>query len=308
MDKFTNIHAFVSVVENHSFSAASNQTEISKSLLSRRVSALESSLGVQLLQRTTRRLSMTESGRQFYQRAKRLLDDLTDAENEISEDHSALKGRIKLAAPHSFGLKHLPETISDFINQHPEVDIHLDLNDREVNLIDDNIDIALRVANLEDSSLIARRLSTIRHITCASPDYIKKYGEPIHPNDLNHGHWGMHYSNIAVRDQWRFVDENKQTLFAKPKIRLHANNGEVLATAAANGLGITKAPTFILHELINEKRLIPILQNYQSFTSGLYALYPPGRLIPKRVRMLSDHLATQFGEKPYWDDCLTTKK
>ena len=304
MDKFANIQAFVTVVESQSFSVAGERLGLSKSLISRRVSQLEQSLSAQLLQRTTRRLTLTESGQQFYSRAKQLLEDLADAETEVGEHQGELKGSIKIAAPLSFGLSHLPDIIARFMEEHPEIELDIDLNDREINLIEEGVDLALRIGRLRDSSLIARKLSSIHSIACASPEYLTRYGTPYHPNELD-THYALHYSNISLKDQWRFIGKDGKDHFAQPKIRMHANNGNVLAEAAIKGAGITRAPTFILNEHILNGRLIPLLTSYTGSTIGLYALYPPGRLLPRRVRVLSDYLAQAFGnDTPYWDACL----
>jgi DNA-binding transcriptional LysR family regulator len=303
MDKFSDIEAFVAVVEAGTFSAASERLGVAKSVVSRRVSQLERRLGGRLLHRTTRRLSLTDAGKNFFQRALQILADLDDAEQGVTEETTALRGTLKLAAPLSFGLNHLSDAIADFLSEHPGIELNLDMNDRNINLVEEGFDMAVRIGELEDSTLVARRLGTVRNVTCASRDYLKQYGEPVHPDEL-HQHVGLQYSNISYKQQWHYETPEGKTIFARPQIRIRANNGEVLAAAATAGLGITTGPTFILGRYLRDSSLITILSGFQRPTLGIYAVYPPGRLIPRRIQVFSDFLAGRFGDHPYWDDGL----
>jgi len=304
MDRFADIEAFTAVVDTGTFSAAGERLGIAKSVVSRRISQLEKRLGSRLLHRTTRRLSLTDTGRNFYQRAVQILADLEDAEQSVAEETFELRGSIKLAAPLSFGLAHLSGAITDFLNNHPAIGLNLDLNDRNINLVEEGFDMAVRIGELQDSSLVARRLGTARNITCASRDYLERHGEPESPEQL-HQHIGLQYSNISYRQQWCYVAPTGKTLYAQPQIRIRANNGEALAAAAIADLGITTGPSFILGRHIKDGNLVPILDAYQRPSVGIYAVYPPGRLLPRRVQALSDFLAERFGDRPYWDDGLS---
>jgi DNA-binding transcriptional LysR family regulator len=301
MDKFADIEAFTAVVEAGTFSAAGERLGVAKSVVSRRVSQLEKRLGSRLLYRTTRRLSLTDSGRNFYQRAAQILADLDDAEQGVTEETTGLRGSLKLAAPLSFGLNHLSDAIADFLVEHPAIELNLDLNDRNINLVEEGFDMAVRIGELEDSTLVARRLGTVRSVSCASRSYLERHGEPAHPDELQQ-HIGLQYSNISYRQQWCYQAPDGKTVFARPQIRIRANNGEALAAAATAGLGITSGPTFILGRYIKEGSLVTVLNEYRRPAVGIYALYPPGRLVPRRIQAFSDFLADRFGDHPYWDD------
>jgi len=305
MDKFADLEALTAVVEAGSFSAAGERLGIAKSVVSRRITQLERRLGCRLLHRTTRRLALTDAGKNFYHRAVQILADLDDAEQSVAEETTELRGSLKLAAPLSFGLMHLSEAITDFLNEHPAIELNLDLNDRNINLVEEGFDMAVRIGELQDSTLVARRLGTVRNITCASRTYLERYGEPTHPEQL-HQHIGLQYSNISYKQQWHYQTPEGRTIHAQPQIRVRANNGEALAAAASAGLGITRGPTFILGRYIMEDRLVTILDEYQPAAVGIYAVYPPGRLIPRRIQVFSDFLAGRYGDHPYWDDGLMT--
>ncbi len=303
MDKFADLDAFTAVVESGTFSAAGERLGIAKSVVSRRVSQLESRLGSRLLHRTTRRLALTDAGKNFYQRAVQILADLDDAEQSVTEETTELRGTLKLAAPLSFGLSHLSNAIADFLCEYPAIELDMDLNDRNINLVEDGFDMAVRIGVLKDSTLVARRLGTVRHVTCASLKYLQQFGEPVHPGELNQ-HVGLQYSNITYKQQWCYESPEGKTIFGQPQIRIRSNNGESLATAAVAGLGIITGPTFILGRYIKEKSLVTLLNAYQRPSVGIHAVYPPGRLMPKRIRVLSDFLASRFGDRPYWDEGL----
>jgi DNA-binding transcriptional LysR family regulator len=300
MDKFSELEALVAVVESSSFSRAGDRLGVAKSMVSRRVSQLENRLGVQLLQRTTRSLSLTQAGQQFYERALRLLADLDDAEQSLADDASGLRGRIRLAAPLSFGLHHLRDALTEFMALHPAVEIDLDLNDREISLVEEGFDMALRIGELRDSTLIARRLGTVRFVACASTGYLAEHGTPMHPQDITR-HAGLHYSNIPLSQAWQFDVGDRKPLVVIPGIRLRANNGDVLADAAASGLGIVYGPTFIASRHIEAGDLLPILTRYRRPPVGIHAVFPPGRLLPRRLQTLTDFLRHRFGERPSWD-------
>ncbi len=299
MGRYEQLEAFVEVVDQQGFSAAGEKMGLVKSVVSRRVSELESRLGVKLLNRTTRKLSLTGAGEQLYQQASVLLADLLDAEQKVSDEQVTLSGRLKLAAPLSFGYRHLSSAISEFVKMHPEINISLDLNDREIDLVAEGFDMTIRIGELMDSTLIARKLGVIRFVTAASDAYLQQHGTPLHPADLAN-HQGLLYSNMTAKQQWRFNDKG-QKIVSIPHTRLSANNGDFLTNAAINGLGIVVSPTFLLSDAIRSGELRKILQGYNTEATGLYALFPPGRLIPRRVKVLVEFLQKQFGDLPAWD-------
>jgi DNA-binding transcriptional LysR family regulator len=303
MDRFADTAALVAVVEAGTFSAAGERLGVAKSVVSRRVSQLERRLGARLLHRTTRRLTLTDAGRNFYQRAVQILADLDDAEQGVTDETSELRGALRLAAPLTFGLKHLAAAITDFLERYPAIELNLDLNDRNLNLVEEGFDLAVRIGELQDSTLVARRLGIARGVTCASRTYLERYGEPAHPDELQR-HVGLQYSHISYQQQWRYETPQGRTIFAQPQIRIRANNGEALACAAVAGLGITTGPTFILGSYLKDGRLVSILNEYRRPPLGIYAVYPPGRMLPRRIQVFTDFLVERFGERPYWDEGL----
>lgn len=303
MDKFSDLEAFVTVVDSGSFSAAGERLETAKSAVSRRVSTLEQRLGVKLLNRTTRRLSLTEAGRAFHERATRILADLDEAEQAVGDSQSALSGQIRLAAPLSFGLQHLSPALNQFSHTHPEVQLHIDLNDRQVNIVEEGFDLAVRIGQLEDSSLIARRLCPIRFVTVASQAYLEQYGTPETPQQLSQ-HRGLRYSNSPRPTAWSYVGADGVSIQADVPDQLVANNGEILTQAALDGLGIAKEPSFIAYQYLLDRRLQRILTDYKVNSVNLYVMFPPGRYMSRRVRALADFLLSYFGSEPYWDRLL----
>ncbi|MCP4874602.1 MAG: LysR family transcriptional regulator [Gammaproteobacteria bacterium] len=295
MNRFEELEAFVAVVDFQGFSNAGEKLGIAKSMLSRRVSELEKRLGVQLLQRTTRRQSLTETGAEFYQRATQLLADLYEAEQLVGDSQCDLAGKIKLAVPMGLGVSQLAETIHDFLREHPDIRIEVDLNDREVDLIDENIDLAIRVGDLSDSSLIARKLADEQFAVCASPAYLEQFGHPRHPSELVE-HEVLIYSNIAVGRQW-FYELDGKKISPRMKYRLSANNGEFLAAVASRGQAIVGGPVAMLQKYIDSGELTAILTDFPRSEVGMYAVYPPGRLISRRVRVFSDALFAHFAKQ-----------
>jgi DNA-binding transcriptional LysR family regulator len=303
MGKFADLEALVAVVQAGTFNAAGERLGVAKSMVSRRISQMESRLGSRLLHRTTRRLTLTDAGRNFYQHAVQILAELDEAEQSVAAETTELRGVIKLAAPLTFGLKHLSGAITNFLDKHPAIELNLDLNDRNINLVEEGFDMAVRIGELQDSTLMAHRLGISRAVTCASRAYLDRYGEPAHPDELRR-HIGLQYSNIGYRQQWRFETPEGRTVFAQPQIRIRANNGEALACAAVAGLGITTGPTFILGSYLREGSLVNILNDYRRSSVGISAVYPPGRMLPRRIQVFSDFLAGRFGDRPYWDEGL----
>ena len=305
MDRFDDMATFVAVVEAGSFTAAADRLDVAKSVVSRRVSALEERLGVQLLRRTTRRLSLTESGAGFYERSLRLLSDLEEAESAVAQEHGELRGQLRIALPLSFGLRHMPEPIAAFSKQHPRVDFDLDLNDRRVDLIEEGMDFAVRIGHLRDSTLIARKLFDAHTVICASPDYLATNGTPAHPDQLS-DHTCMVYSNLAEPGRWAYTDTDGTRRRVDVGRGMQASSGDFLCEAAVAGLGIIMQPTFIAHDAIRTGALVPILTEFGWPVSPGYAVYPPTRHLSFRVREFLDFLVEHFsGETPWDRDCET---
>ena len=306
MDRFENMKTFVQIVDAGSMSAAADRLEVAKSAVSRRLKELEEHLGVQLFHRTTRSMNLTDSGTAFYQQTVRILEDLAEAENAIMQAHVTLKGSIRVAVPYSFGLMHLTTAINEFLVLHPLIEFDLDFNDRQVDIIQEGFDLAIRIADLEDSSLIARRLATINHVVCAAPSYLEKYGMPESPEDLVN-HKCLAYNLLHDSKSWPFTDENQQLCNVRIDPKFKSSAGRSLRDTAIAGLGITYLPTFITHEQIRQKQLIPILQDYTPWQSNAYAVYSQTRHLSQRVRSFVDFLQARYSGVPYWDLCLSER-
>lgn len=303
MDKFEEFQAFVTVVDTGSFTAAAERLDAAKSAVSRRVSGLEARLGVQLLRRTTRVLNLTDAGRGFYEHGKRILADLEEAEAGVQQQHGELRGTLRVALPLSFGVRHMSKPIAAFNKLHPQIEFDLDLNDRRVDLINDNFDCALRIGNLEDSSLIARRLFESRSVVTASPHYLSVHGEPRTPEDLQ-AHRCLAYSNLADPNHWLYRDADGKQRKVKVNSVLRASSGDYLCNAAALGAGVVIQPMFIASQAIRSGNLVPILTDYDWPASPAYVLYPPTRHLSFRVRAFIDFLVERFQGEPEWErDC-----
>ena len=303
MRRFADLEAFIAVVEAGSFTAAAERLDTAKSAVSRRVTALEERLGVQLLRRTTRRLNLTETGRSFYEHSARIVADLDEAEAAVLQQHGELRGKLRVALPLSFGARHMHGPIAEFSRQHPRVSFDLDLNDRRIDLIAEGVDVAVRIGRLADSTLIARRLFEARTVVCAAPAYLERRGTPQTPDDLL-DHDCLVYSNLPDPMKWVCSDGEGRRHVVDVPVTMMASSGDFLCAAAKEGLGIVLQPTFIAGELISRGELTPVLTDYQWPVTPAYAIYPPTRHLSYRVREFIDFLAEYFSGVPYWDrDC-----
>jgi DNA-binding transcriptional LysR family regulator len=300
MNRFDDLVALVAVVETGSFTAAADRLELAKSAVSRRISALEERLGVQLLRRTTRRLNVTDAGRSFYEHSARILADLDEAETSILQEHGELRGTLRVALPLAFGVKHMHKPIAAFSRLHPQLRFDLNLNDRRIDLVEEGIDVALRIGKLADSSLIARRLFDVRTVVCGSPGYFEQHGTPATPMDLK-VHRCLVYGNLADPGKWVCRDASSRNSRVDVSAAMTANDGDFLNAAAAEGLGIVMQPPFIAGELIRQGALVPILTDDTWPTSTAFAVYAPTRHLSRRVRVLIDYLAEYFSGTLPWD-------
>ena len=300
MDRFADMQMFVGVVEAGSLSAAADRLNLAKSAVSRRLAELEARLGVSLIQRTTRRLNLTDSGRAYYDRCVVILADLDEAETAVSQAHQALKGRLKVALPHSFGLLHLAPLIQEFMAQHPEVRFELDFNDRQIDLMQEGFDLAIRIAALADSSLIARSLAPIRHAVCASPDYLARHGTPHTAAELTR-HVCVAYSNLSDPGLWAYRGPEGVSGSVRVPVRLAASSGDFLLRAALAGEGLILLPTFYLDKALRSGELAQVLADHSWPELSAYAVYPPTRHLSRRVRAFIDFVAERLTGEPYWD-------
>ncbi len=302
MTVFEDMAAFVQVVEAESFSGAARRLGVAKSVVSRRVAALEARLGASLFHRTTRRLSLTEVGHAYHDRSQRILADVAEADDVAGHLQTALTGRLRIAAPMTFGIRHLSPAVADFLALHPRLDIELELNDRRVDLVSEGYDLAIRIGRLPDSSLIARRLAPCRHLVCASPAYLSARGIPATPDALAADrHDCLVYSNRPVGEQWRFLVAGEWRSVRVHLRRLGVNNGEVLQTALLAGIGLAALPTFLVSDAVRRGELVPVLTGYPLETPDLHAVWAPGRQLSAKVRAMVEFLSGRFGPEPYWD-------
>ena len=300
MNRFENMDTFIRVVEDGGISAAAERLGVAKSAVSRRLKELEAHLGVELFHRTTRRMNLTDTGRAFYQQSIRILDDLLEAELSASQAHGELRGNLRVALPLSFGLMHLGPAINEFMQKHPQIEFDLDFNDREVDLMQEGFDLAIRIGHLQDSSLIARRLATIQGSMCASPDYLKQMGAPETPGDLSK-HRCLVYNLLRDYEYWHLADKDGQRVKVKINAHLKASNGEFLRDAAIRGMGIVYMPTFITYQAIERGELVHVLPDYRNPQAAVHAIYPQTRHLSHRVRAFVDFLVDRFKGTPYWD-------
>jgi DNA-binding transcriptional LysR family regulator len=293
--------AFVRVVETGSFARAAERMGLSKPVLSRRVARLETQLGARLLTRSARGAQPTDVGQAYYARASSILADLEAAEEVVAQAVTQIAGPVRITAPVAFGVRHLAPALADFMTRYAKVELEVSLDDRKVDLVEGGFDLAVRIGQLRDSALIARRLAPIRAVAVASPAYLNARGRPRRPRDLD-GHDLLHYANLSIAEQWRFRTAGGWET-ARGHIRLRSDNGDLLRAFAIAGLGVAIMPTFIASEGIEAGTLEVVLGDYPIEESGLHAVMPPGRAVTARVRALVDFLAERFGPEPVWDPC-----
>jgi DNA-binding transcriptional LysR family regulator len=289
------LRAFISVVEAGGFNRAAEQLQASAAAVSRRVSGLESALGVKLLNRTTRHVDLTEAGRQFYADVVNIIASLEEAEEKIQSGRTTVKGNLRIAAPLSFGIGRIAPILPKFMKQHPGLKVHLQLEDRFTDLVAEGIDVAIRIGSLKSSTLVATRLASVPRVFCASPQYLAERGEPEQPADLSR-HDCLHYSLLSTRGDWSFA-QGAETSDIEISGPLSTNNGDVLKDAAIQGLGIVLMPTFIVEDALADGRLKLILRDYCPAPFGLYAVRPSRHYTPVKVRVLIEFLKEQIADE-----------
>jgi DNA-binding transcriptional LysR family regulator len=298
MDRLASLRIFAKVVETQSFTAAAERLGLSRALVSKAVIDLEQALGARLLERTTRRVKTNEIGAAYYEKAVRILAELDEADRAVKDLHDAPRGTLRVNAPVSFGTLHLKSVITEYLAAYPDVHLSMSLNDRFVDIIDEGFDVAIRIARLEDSSLIARKLAPARRVLCASPEYLKKSGMPKVPAELA-GHRCLVYGNAAQQD-WTLTGPQGDHV-VRVSGYMSSNNGDMLHCAATDGHGIVLLPTFIVGPDLQEGRLQVVLPEYAPGDLSVYAVYPPNRHLAAKIRTFIDVLVRHFGPRPYWD-------
>jgi DNA-binding transcriptional LysR family regulator len=299
MDRVTSMAVFVKSVEMGSLSAAARYFDLSQAMVSKHIRGLEQSLGIRLLSLTTRQLSPTEAGRLYFQRCVQILGDIEEADREAMQLQSVPAGVIRMSAPVTFGELHLAPALADFMLQYPQITLEVDLTDRFSSLVEEGLDLAVRVGRLADSSLVAKRLGASKMVTCAAPDYLARYGEPTHPDQLCE-HRCLHLSSVSTPGVWWYEDQGKP-LNVEVHGPLRGNSIAMACQAAEQGVGIVFGPSFVLASLVGEGRLVPILREFESRPLDINALYPSNRLLQKKVRLLIDFLVERFARSKAWD-------
>ncbi len=300
--RLDDIEAFLAVVETGSVSAAARRLGLAKSVISKRVSDLESAIGGELLHRSSRKVVPTDRGEVFYRRAREFLQQLEEAVEEAGECEGELRGHLRLAAPMSFGTLHLMGLLAPLFARHPRLSVSLDLEDRKIDLSGGGFDLGIRIGRLADSALAARRLAISRRVVVCSPGYARAHGLPASPEALTE-HACISYANTPALQQWTFESPRpgaapRQVLV---KGRIVANNGEAIREAAIAGLGLAVLPTFIACEALRDGRLINAMPHEQPAADGVYAVYPKTRIPSRKVRAVIDHLVESIGDPPPWE-------
>lgn len=286
------MHLFVRVAELGSFAAVAQQLGVARSVVTRQIAGLEAHLGVKLMARSTRRLTLTSAGTAYLEKCRVILNLVEAAETDVAEERAAPRGNIRMGLPLSFGLKRLAPMLLDFSQRYPEVGLDMDYTDRRVKLIEEGIDLSIRITRKLDGGDVARRIGSSRMQVVAAPDYLARHGRPRHPADLIH-HECLGYTAGGQTQGWQFIVGGQVQTFPV-RSRLQANNGDVLTEAAAQGLGITMQPDFIIDDYLAAGRLEAILGDFPIAELGIYAILPSNRHVPHRVRVLMDFLGASL--------------
>lgn len=297
MDRLTEMEAFLRVVDHSGFTEAARKMGLSKSAISKHVSSLETRLGARLLNRTTRRVSPTEIGLAYYDRANAVLRDAFEADEMVASMQSAPRGSLRVSAPLSFGLRHVCPVVADFLYEYTDVSVNLVFDDKFVEVVADGFDVAIRIGHLPDSSLRVRRLAESRLVIVASKDYIARHGAPKTIEDLN-DHKLLHYSNMSTGNFWRLSGHGGEERLVRVGGRLSANNGDALLVAAQRGLGMTLLPGFLLSVPPAQQGLVRVLPELVPEPIGIYAVYPSGPFPQPKLRVFIDYLAEHFKNRP----------
>ncbi|NHK29278.1 LysR family transcriptional regulator [Parvularcula flava] len=290
MGQLEDMEIFTEIVRAGGITHAADRLNIAPSAVSRRLKDIEARLGVQLMNRTTRQMALTETGRAYLAHAERILSDVEEANNEITRASGEISGSIKIAAPLSFGLSHLAGGLSDFMTRHPQVTLDVDLSDRRVDLVQEGFDLAIRIGNLPDSSLRGRKITDIPTVLVASPAFIEKYGPLDSPADLD-GLPGLVYTGDTTAGNWSCKSPSGQEIKFRIKSAMLCNNGDMMREASAEGLGLLRVPSFIVEDALRFGSLISLFSDHDWGSVGLHLLWPPTRHLSARTRVLIDHLA-----------------
>lgn len=298
MDRLDSMRIYLRVAEIGSFAAVARQMDVARSVITRQVAALEAHLGVKLIARSTRSLTLTSAGSAYLESCREILDLVEAAESGLADERQEPRGLIRLSVPLSFGLRHLSPLLMDFSVTYPEVITEIDFTDRRVKLVEEGLDLAIRITRRLEPLDVARRIGSSHLMVVASPEYLRRHGEPRHPRELAR-HECLIYLP-AQQEGWPFLVDGVTEVFPV-RGRMRANNGDALLDAAIRGLGITAQPSFLTAAVVEAGWVQPILRDYPMPELGIYALLAGNRYVPQRVRVLIDYLAERIGVQPYWE-------
>lgn len=297
MDIFQSMKTFTAVVDAGSFVGAMEATQLSKPAVSRHVTELEAHLGTRLLQRTTRRLSLTSEGQRYYQRCKEIQQAVEEAEAEVGASSGKAMGRLRIGAPQTFGALHLAALWGRFAAENPQVTLDIVLSDRVVDLVEEGYDLVVRIARLSDSNLVSRALARTRMVLCASPSYLAKHGTPARPQELAQ-HQVVSYTYWSSGDVWSFKGPEGE-VSVRTQARINANNGDTCRAAALAHQGIILQPDFLVYDDLRDGTLVALLPEYRAAELGIFAVYPTRTQLPLKVRRLIDFLVEALWSPPW---------
>jgi DNA-binding transcriptional LysR family regulator len=300
MDKVMSMRVFSAVTKQGSFSDAAKKLSISKAMASKHVQNLENSLGVRLFNRTTRKLNLTEVGHAYYDKVDIILADIDETEQAISQLNSVPKGKLKIMAQPSFGAFHLSRALSEYLKIYPEVKTEIELSNRMPDLVEDGIDLAFHVGELDDSMYVARKIASARRVVCASPYYLKQNGTPQSPDDLSKHNCLIYSPRINV-EEWEFIDEGKK-IKLKTSGDIQCNDSDALRIAAIQGCGIAQLPTYVVGLDIQSGRLNALLEAYEPEKLPVYAIYNHRKYLSAKIQTFIDFIYDLYQPEPYWNE------
>lgn len=298
VDIVVSMRVFTAVVDAGSFVGAADRLGLSRGMATRYVAGLEEHLGVRLLHRTTRKLSLTEAGVDYNERAIQVLEMISEAESSVAQEASTPRGTLRVSSSNAFGARHLGLAIAEYLQRYPGVQVDVTLNDRMVDMVEEGFDVAIRVASKIDPGLVSRKLARSRLVVCASPGYLQKHGAPSVPEDLAQ-HQCLTYSYVSSPNEWHFKKEREERRI-QVSGNLRGNSGDILRNAAVEGLGITLQPDFMIYEALREGTLVRILPDWETDDLAVFAVYPNRKFLPPKVRSFIDFLVERFSPEPYW--------
>ena len=300
MQNISDMSVFIAVIEHLSMTKAGDSLGISPAVVSKRIKNLETRLGIRLLNRSTRRMIPTEEGLIYYDRCKYIIEEIENTELALSGMKVEASGSLKVSVPASFGRKHIAPVLATFMKRYPQINLQIQLTDKNVDLFDEGVDMVIRIGHIKESNLVARKLSPNQRILCASPEYLKVHGTPSHPDDLSH-HSCLILGPIGVTQQTWQLHRKARIFKAKVGGRLVTNNGEVLRDAVLGGLGIAQKSTWDIGQDLKQGTIVHVLEDYSLESTQIFALYPHRLHLSPKVRVWLDFLFDQFNPTPSWE-------